>query len=252
MIPHIDSELKALIPQLTLEERQQLEQNICQARKCHDAIILWNGIILDGHNRFEICMEHGIEFQIKEMDFDSREEAKLWMLENQLGRRNLSQAARIELALLKEGTIREKARKKQSDAGGDRTSSKYKGALLPKKTTQTDDAVHVQNDLAHEASVGKGSFCRYMDIIENGTPQLIEAVKSGKMKIGTAHRLLPKQMLKELREASKMYKFIAEHISFVTDEKKRAEINKGLDRLAGMLKIMVAMTSKKPPQSTLP
>ena len=198
MLPNIDQEFKALIPPLSVEERSQLEHNICHARKCHDAIILWDGIIIDGHNRFEICMEHGVEFKIKEMHFESREEAKLWVLENQLGRRNLNEAARIELVLLKEALVREKAKKKQSRAGGDKKSPEYKESLLSEKTTQNDDNVYVQKTLAAEANVSEGNFYYYTDIMKNGTPQLIEEVKSGRMKIGTAHRLLPKQILKEL------------------------------------------------------
>ena len=77
--PVIDPELKTLIPQLSDEEYQQLEANIVSCRKCRDAIIVWKGIIVDGHSRFYICVKHGIEFEIKELDFSSREEAKLWM-----------------------------------------------------------------------------------------------------------------------------------------------------------------------------
>ena len=50
----------------------------------------WNGIIVDGHNRYEICSKHGIEFKTIERKFDSRDHVILWMLENQLGKRNLT------------------------------------------------------------------------------------------------------------------------------------------------------------------
>ena len=98
-LPQIDPELKSLIPPLSIEERIQLEQNILQARKCRDAIVLWQGIIIDGHNRYEICVKHGIEFEIIELPLPSREAAMVWILDNQLGRRNLHAAAKIELAL---------------------------------------------------------------------------------------------------------------------------------------------------------
>ena len=42
-LPRVDPEFKSLIPPLAADEREQLEQNILQARKCHDAIILWEG-----------------------------------------------------------------------------------------------------------------------------------------------------------------------------------------------------------------
>jgi len=61
-IPLIDKEFKAIIPPLSAEERTQLEQNILSKRKCHDAITLWQDLIIDGHHRYEICISHGIEF----------------------------------------------------------------------------------------------------------------------------------------------------------------------------------------------
>ena len=100
-LPKIDPEFKALIPPMSPEEYKQLEQNILAHKKCRDAIILWDDTIVDGHNRFRICAEHGIKFQIKHMDFGSREEAMIWILDNQLGRRNLTDAMRIELAMSK-------------------------------------------------------------------------------------------------------------------------------------------------------
>ena len=74
-IPRIDPEFQALIPPISEGEYRQLEQNILSARRCRDAIVLWDGVIVDGHNRFKICLEHGIEFEIKDMSFDSRDDA---------------------------------------------------------------------------------------------------------------------------------------------------------------------------------
>jgi len=118
IVPLVDPEFKALIPPLTKDEREQLEENILSCKKCRDAIILWDGTIVDGHNRFEICLEHGIEFQIKEVSFDSREEAMAWILENQLGRRNLNEAARIEIVLQRADLLRERAKKRMARGWG--------------------------------------------------------------------------------------------------------------------------------------
>ncbi|MCL2198666.1 MAG: hypothetical protein FWB80_07065, partial [Defluviitaleaceae bacterium] len=92
--PIIDAEFKALMSPLSAEEYAQLEQNILAGKKCNDAILLWNGIIVDGMNRYAICAEHEIEFSVVDMSFDSREDVKIWIIENQLGRRNLHAAAR--------------------------------------------------------------------------------------------------------------------------------------------------------------
>ncbi len=90
----IDSELRALIPPLSSEERSQLEANLL-AEGCRDPLVVWKGhnILLDGHNRYEICTTHGIEFNTVEIDLPDRNAAHDWLINNQLGRRNLTPEA---------------------------------------------------------------------------------------------------------------------------------------------------------------
>jgi site-specific DNA-methyltransferase (adenine-specific) len=86
---HIDEEFRSLIPPLTPEERAQLEANLI-ADGCREPLIVWQGCLVDGHNRFEICTRLGIAYETLEMEFADREAAMDWMDANQLGRRNLS------------------------------------------------------------------------------------------------------------------------------------------------------------------
>ncbi len=89
----IDREFKELIRPLFKSEFLQLEANIV-ADGCREPITVWNGIIIDGHNRYKICTEHGIPFAITEKSFSSREDAIIWICTNQLGRRNLTEESR--------------------------------------------------------------------------------------------------------------------------------------------------------------
>lgn len=84
----IDKEFQSLIPPLSAEEKSQLEVNLI-TEGCRDALVIWNGILIDGHNRYEICTRLGIEYRVVEKFFASREEASDWIDANQLGRRNL-------------------------------------------------------------------------------------------------------------------------------------------------------------------
>jgi len=238
-LPRTDPEFKALIPPLSPEEYALLEHNIATYRKCHDAIILWEGIIIDGHNRFEICVRHGIEFQVVSIPLESREAAKLWILENQLGRRNLTDAARIEIALLKAEMLREKAKKKQSDAGGDKKSEKYEGSLLPKVSKPGFESVYVQEATAAMAGVGKGTLCRYMQIKESNNPKLLEGVQSGRLKIGTAHRLLTQEILKQLTSAGKKLKFIKQAIPPGRNLSEYPDISNKLEQLAATCRNLI-------------
>lgn len=97
-------ELKDFIPPLSQDEYAQLEQNII-SYGCKDAILIWETtkdkigqegsseplyLIIDGHNRYGICKKHGIAFNIQLLQFSGIKEVKDFMIETQLGRRNLT------------------------------------------------------------------------------------------------------------------------------------------------------------------
>lgn len=228
-LPKIDPEFKSLIPPHTPEERAQLEQNILQKRKCHDAIVLWNGYIIDGHNRFEICEAHGIEFEVKDKDLKSREAAKIWILENQLARRNLSDVARIDLALMREQFLKEKAKKNRSMNGGDKKS----GSELTKLSKVEVETINVREVTAAIAGVSEGTLSSYKRILKGASPGLLAQVQCGAIKIGTARRILDTE--KSLKGAIGRYKFIFKHLP-KCDEETAADIRKQLDGLSNQLR----------------
>lgn len=84
----IDPEFAGLIHAPSADELRGLEADIV-ARGCLDAIKTWNGLIVDGHNRFEICKRLGKPYRVEALSFGTRDEAKAWMIAHQLGRRNL-------------------------------------------------------------------------------------------------------------------------------------------------------------------
>ena len=232
----VDAEFMRLIPPLMEEEYRQLEQNILAKRKCLNPIIFWNGLIVDGHNRFYICIEHGIEFEVKEMHFDSREDAKLWILENQLGRRNLTDAARIELAMSKAELLKEKAKERLKQAGGDKYG---KETPLIESPLAKEEPINVRKAVAEEAGISERNLYLYNQIKEQGSPALIEAVKNGELKIGTAYRMLPKQIEKQLKEADKMVEYIKENLPQVKGEGMKASLNQQFLGLAAQLRALL-------------
>ena len=151
----INPEFKALIPPLSPEEHNQLEQNIL-AHGCRDPIVLWRDTIIDGHNRYEICTKHDIKYKTIKLRLSGRDEAKLWILENQLGRRNITDAMRIELAAL--------------------------------KIAHMGQATYVNKAIAEAAHVSEKTVYNYMQIKTKGDPELLQKVLTGEVKIGTAHR----------------------------------------------------------------
>src|SRR5687768_8033071 len=108
----IDPEFEALIPPLSEKELAQLTKNL-QADGCVEPLRVWARdteglppVLLDGHHRHAICRAHGLPFTLVPVpSVSTREEAKIWMLCHQFGRRNLQPYARAELALTLAGLI---------------------------------------------------------------------------------------------------------------------------------------------------
>lgn len=97
----IDEHFKNLIQPLTPLERSRLEENIQDAGKARNPLVVWpvdgEQVLIDGHNRYEICTEFGLPFTVDEVEFADRDEAEQWILKEQLGRRNLDPVVASEL-----------------------------------------------------------------------------------------------------------------------------------------------------------
>src|SRR5690554_2508729 len=141
----IDEEFKALIPPLAEQERQQLEDNL-KADGCRDPLVVWDGVLLDGHNRHEICTRLGIEFRVSELDLPDRAAAMDWMDANQLGRRNLSPE---QMSLLR-GRIYNRSKKAANDGGKGR----------PRSVDQNDPRLSTAESLAEKHGVSAPTIKR--------------------------------------------------------------------------------------------
>ena len=164
MILKIDPDFQQLIPPLAPEEFKQLEQNILAAGRCRDAIVMWKGYIVDGHNRYAVCQAHDVPFEVLKIHFESKSDALIWIAENQLGRRNLTDAMRIELACYREKMLRQRGK-----ASG---------------------PINVRKAIAAAAGVGDRTVYKYMKIVGEGAPELVEQVRKGEVKIGSAFNML--------------------------------------------------------------
>lgn len=178
MTLNIDKEFKALIPPLTEEEHAALELSLL-TDGCRDAITTWNGIIVDGHNRYEICQRNGIPFQIVERDFPDRNAVIVWMIQNQLGRRNIADYTRAKLALrLKDAIAHQaKARQKATQFGSDAVVENFPP---PSKT---------RDELGKIADLS-GKTIAKVETIERAAPQAIkQAAESETISIHRAYEL---------------------------------------------------------------
>jgi N6-adenosine-specific RNA methylase IME4 len=112
----INPELRDWIIPLKPEEYSQLEKSIL-SEGCRDPIVLWNGVVVDGHHRYKICTEHNISFKTIEKSFEDIDAAKIWMVDNQLARRNLEPIQRVALVMKGEELVARKAKENKVIAG---------------------------------------------------------------------------------------------------------------------------------------
>lgn len=176
----IDSEFQSLIPALSAEEYGQLEENILHDG-IRDALIVWDGILLDGHNRYEIAQKHNLPYEVQEMNFDSREDAKIWVIKNQLGRRNLLDYVKVELTVGKlEPLIAAKAKEKQIA-----TLKQNQSTVLP---TLAERAIDTREEIAKAAGVSHGTVAKVKKIMQAAPPEVKEAARNGEMSINQAYQ----------------------------------------------------------------
>lgn len=172
----IDPEFKALIPPLTEDEYKGLEAKILNYG-CMFDLITWNGTLLDGHNRLEICRKHGIPFKTQPMVFKDRTSAKIWIYENQASRRNTSPSQKAMLAT-------ECAKLKAHRPG-----------------TASCEAVKTQDEAAKLFGVGRSSVQRARKVSDEGSEELIQAVKNNEVSVNAASKVVDLPKEKQLEAA---------------------------------------------------
>lgn len=187
----VDKEFKNLIPPLTAEEYAGLEESIL-SEGCRDAIVLWGETIIDGHNRYEICTKHGMNFQTVQRDFGSRDDVIEWIIKNQFGRRNLPAYERARLALRLKPIIAEKAEKNLHLSDG-------KGCQKSDKVNPID----TKKELAAAAGVSHDTIAKVEKIEAKATPEIKRQLSRGEMSINQAYTEIKRQEKAEQR-AEKM------------------------------------------------
>lgn len=182
----IKEEFKKLIPPLTSEEFNQLEQN-CLAEGIREAILTWNGFIIDGHNRYEIANKWNLDFQTKSKHFKDEEEVKEWMILNQFGRRNLSNYQRSVLALQLEEVFKEKAKENLKSSG----ENFGKGTQISANPIEIKP-IETRKELAKVANVSHDTIAK-VKVIEEKAPEEVKAqLRTGEVSINQAYQEIKK------------------------------------------------------------
>jgi hypothetical protein len=183
----VNEELKAYIDPLTPDEYRALEQSIL-AEGCRDALILWGSVLVDGHNRYAICTKHRLPFQtIQSTRFQSMEDVHLWMIDQHLGRRSLSDFQRGVLALRKREIFAQRLAQTEQEAAVSQDSDSdatTERAPTPAPTPEAQETT--REALARVARLSSSQVLQIEKIQKKAAPEVVAAVKAGEISINAA------------------------------------------------------------------
>ncbi len=181
----VNEELKAYIEPLTPDEHDALERSIL-TEGCRDALVLWGDVLVDGHNRYGICQKHGLPFQtVQNPRFQSMEDVHLWMIDQHLGRRSVSDFQRGVLALRKREIM---AERKARAATATETAEATPAADVPEAAAAlpAPDPLNSREAIAKAARLSSSQVVMIEKIQKQAAPELVAAVKSGTISINAA------------------------------------------------------------------
>jgi len=202
----IDEGFRAICPPLTAEEYALLEASLIETGRTRDALIVWckgdDAILLDGHNRYEICEKHNLPYTTRGMFFDTREEAELWIIENQLGRRNLADIDRVRMVRSREPMIAAQARRRMEESRLiiDRESDAVESFPQHEK-----DFYKTRDVMGTAAKVSGKTYSALAEVLDHGTHELQEMVRNKGLGASTAAKVaaLPAEEQKALVQEGK-------------------------------------------------
>lgn len=173
-----NEELLAYIDPLTPDEHTALERSLL-AEGCRDALVLWGDVLVDGHNRHAICTQHGIPFNtVQNTRFESMADVQLWMIEQHLGRRSVSDFQRGVLALRKQGLLAARVQPAPAAPEGS-VAQPHAGQAKP-------EAVSSREAMAKSARISSNTINQIEKIQKSAAPELVAAVKAGTISINAA------------------------------------------------------------------
>lgn len=193
----IDPELQSLLPPLSEGEYQQLEDNIVNnGYDKNFPIMVWKGYIADGHNRYKICKDHNItDYTVTTLAYQTKEEVMEWMLDVQLGRRNLNKAQRVLAAEKFREYYERQARENMSEGGS--KAAPGKRVVQMDKPFENEEKIDVRKNLSQKAGVGSGTYYRCKTVLDSDNEELKQQMLSGEITINAAYNMVKEDVKKK-------------------------------------------------------
>ena len=233
-------ELQAYIDPLTPDEYEALERSIV-AEGCRDALVLWGNVLVDGHNRYRICQQHGVPFQtVHNTAFQSLEDVQLWMIDQHLGRRSISDFQRGVLALRKREIITQRRAAAAAAVQAAQTQSSPEDSTVPWEgetdpaVAQTlaqlpkvpDQALDTREALARAARLSPSQVKQIETIQQQAAPEVVSAVKTGELSLSAAATLARLPLPEQQAAAEQGAQGLKEAVKRVRQAQKTARAEK--------------------------
>ena len=199
----IDEELQNLITKLSHDEFYELEQSVL-AEGIRDPICTWNDVIVDGHHRYKLSQKHNLNFEVREMDFVNKEDAKIWMLTNQIARRNINMFVRAEMCIKLEFMYAEKAKVINDDLNKKMFGLKHEVDVDNLKTD-------TRKEIAKAAGVSHGYIFNVKQVLaRNPDEETLAKLRSNELKVSEVQKVMRKEekiqaRTKKFQETAKTY-----------------------------------------------
>ena len=182
--PTILPELAELLPPLSGEQLAALEKDILQ-NGCYAPIIVNEDlVVVDGHNRQQICTRHDLPYKMAVFAFDDLLEAKQWALDTQKGRRNLDKWELGKIALKLKPEIEAKAKANMSAGGQAYHPSEEGSATLPNLPP-----VDTRKELADSVGLGERTMGKVMQIDEHAPAAVKEALDKKELSVNQGYQI---------------------------------------------------------------
>ena len=188
----VNEELLAYIDPLTPDEHEALERSLL-AEGCRDALVLWGEVLVDGHNRHSICTRHGIPFNtVQNTAFKTLDDVHLWMIDQHLGRRSVSDFQRGVLALRKKDILSARVPAQataaaSADGAAPWDDTNAEAASAPTTAPEAaSEPLLTREGMARAARISSNTILQIEKIQKSAAPELVAAVKSGTISINAA------------------------------------------------------------------
>lgn len=214
----IDEEFRTLLPPLSEDEYKKLSEQLCE-HGIRDPLKVWNGVLIDGHNRYQISEENDLNYTIDDMtdEFKNRAEVMKWIIDNQGARRNLAPSQLIKAYEKYEAELTKEAKERQAE---NMRANQKQNAQKSSNLNETE-AIRTAAEVAKKMGMSENTYRDMKVVVNEGTPEQIERMDKKKKVANKDGSVKPTSASGIKKEIAVDKKVVEEYGS--DDQKKRLE-----------------------------